>query len=148
MKITKQKLRRLIKETIDVWDPIDTINQILADSTAAISTAVHDNVKILLPNSHNYYDYKEGSKSNILTYQFMSTWGAHDDGLWNRSTTKARQIILNALLSAGATITGPVPVMNDFGTPGVKFVLDGQKFILSTTGYRYDVEIYVVKDKQ
>jgi len=146
MKITHRQLRRIIKEAISSDDPMTRINQILEDSIPEIEAIAYRSV--IAHDPTRYVGEQPGFRSRSLTYTFMSTWGGHDDRLWNASTTRARQVVMEALLSAGAFIPGPVPVMDDFGTPGVKFVLDGQKFILITTGYRYDVEIYVTKEKQ
>ena len=154
MRISKRQLRRLIKEQMDgpgmdSPDPMATINQVLADSLPGVKQAGQDSYAKLHKTTDAYqdYDYKPGSKSDVIEYQFMSAYGAHDDHLWNISTTKTRQVVLEALLNAGAFIPGPVPVMDDFGTPGVNFALDGQKFILSTTGFRYTVRIYAIREK-
>ena len=133
MKITKRQLRRIIREAI-ATDPTEEIGQALKASIFEIAGFSHCAPE-LRPS-------QDASSSPKLTYTFMSTWGAHDNKLWNRSTTKAREIVLGNLVNQGAVIEGGVPPMNDFGTPGVKFSLGGRLYELVTTGYRYDVEIY------
>jgi len=152
MKITKAKLRRLVREQIEAdptpdTDAMPTINNILSRSVQEVGEAVHDRYTSMYPPDKNQWA-NAPTKSNTITYKFMSTYGAHDDDLWNRSTTKARQVVLNNLTAGGAVIEGSVPPMDDFGTPGVKFSLGGQRFKLITTGHRYDVEIYVTQAKQ
>ena len=134
MKITKRQLRRIIKEAIDT-DPVEAIDQALKASVFGIAAFSHYAPELRPP--------QDASSSSRLIYTFMSTFAAHNNKQWNRSTTKAREIVLDNLTNQGAVIEGGVPPMNDFGTPGVKFSLGGQSYELVTTGYRYDVEIYV-----
>ena len=146
MKITKRQLRSLIREAIfrsedivdetDVEGPMAIINQALEDSipaAAKISQSGH---------AETYQSNWRSGDSKTLSYRFMSTYAPHDDHTWNVSTQQSRQAVLDNLIKHGAVIEGPVPPMNDFGTPGVKFSLEGYPFELITTGHRYDVEIY------
>ena len=116
------------------WLNITTINAALEDSLSEISEFSAGQERI-------WKDTAEGT-SSMLLYQFMSSWGGHDDEWWNESTQGAREVVLDNLVELGATIEGEIPPMNDFGTPGVNFSLGGQLFQLITTGRRYDVQIY------
>ncbi len=140
MKITRRQLRRIIREAIEA-DPMVTINQALEDSIPVIAKKISQNRDARVRQVRETWAGTQ--RSGTLTYQFMSTWGAHDDDLWNSSTQQSRQVVLDNLVKHGAVIESAVPPMNDFGTPGVNFSLGGQSFELVTTGYRYDVEIYV-----
>ena len=139
MRITKRQLKRIIKEAL-VTDPAGVIDQALKASIFGIAGFSHYAPE-LRPS-------QDASSSPKLIYTFMSTWGAHDNKKWNRSTTKAREIVLDNLVNQGVVIEGDVPPMKDFGTPGVKFSLGGRLYELITTGYRYDVEIYAKELKQ
>lgn len=146
MKISKRQLRRIIQEAMlddraPGRDPKAIIKQALEDSIPAIGE-ISQNGHARTYYSDSFGQLGDAWKSETITYQFMSTWGAHDDHTWNLSTQRARQVVLDNLIKHGAVINGRVPPMNDFGTPSVKFSLEGQPFELVTSGHRYDVHIY------